>query len=589
MDTHNLIDITADSRAATHLFGPPATFEPGVAQVSKALTATPVHLHVEGLRAWITPALAEVAALLQCPRRRFGSRGLLGCPLVSEQVPFSTVDPNGRLCFPVGYVPRVLELLAARNMPVTITRCQDRIAHLALDAAVLAGAGAPGHAILQATQRQPVGRIILRYRHQVIRFLALICRAYPQAQIAIAVSTSAEAKQFSWLLEKTRQFGRVEIFNGRGMRYPARITVTTYGSLKGLGGPIQPKDILLLVEPAKALNRIEGTSVWASQIFAQRTYALEVGIGRPDPYPDFVIEGMAGRVIHSQVTQPQYDLIRLPPLDDAGSDRSLTNLQRQRLRWHDRRCNARVAAVAVALAVGDARAMRRLGIPTAALIPCGTPRHTVLLVDSVEQGRELQRLLPGWPLLHQPPEGPPAKLPEIPVRIITIVCARATRPRADIVIYTGDGDPRALVRPAPSPTPRMVLAEFGVHCRPRPLAVCGMGTREVAPRSQVEPGAAAGVHGRIRPEAAYGTGTSKAALEPPMSLGGETGVQGRIRHSAVFGMGTDEATPEPFPGSGANSSRITGEHSHACAGRQHPPHPVHTASMVGGAPANTPR
>lgn len=140
----------------------------------------------------------------------------------------------------------------------------------------------------------------------------------------------------------------------------------------------------------------------------------------------------------------QINVVWLPPAAYPAA-REWSALERKRnLIWHNPHRNRRIATTAASLADGDQRALQAGGVMAVndVVLPLNDlgGLTMALIVENVEHGRQLLKLLHGWELLWQPQMV--LDFGEIPCRsIVTLAVADERRLLANAVIYAaGCGD-----------------------------------------------------------------------------------------------------------------------------------------------------
>jgi hypothetical protein len=115
--------------------------------------------------------------------------------------------------------------------------------------------------------------------------------------------------------------------------------------------------------------------------------------------------------------------------------------------WHNRVRNEFIATLAGGLTGGEDRVLFEHGLlhPDAILPTAGEGgRRVVILVESTEHGRQLTRLLPGWPLYSSPTASAGSRPPDagLPRRcVLTLVAANGPHSvDVDVLVRAGGGE-----------------------------------------------------------------------------------------------------------------------------------------------------
>jgi hypothetical protein len=386
----------------------------------------------EGM-ALLDPPVPLLEPLLEYRRRTFVLAGPTG---VLEQINEFTLcgfDREGRLTITAGMLPRVCQVLREHGYRVRIENLTKERA-LELEDNVLGECSDYDETLLTQIMQNPLGQIHVQHDDDAIDKCVLIGRAFPKAQIVVAVATRKQA----WKVH-----GRL----GNALKQPVglcmsgicqtetHLLVATFWHLpRDLAGKI---DILLLpfgVESTgdEATNAVIGMK-------SPRQYAFFQPQRRLDHLVQLRLEQLAGRPIFLVRKRRVRVRVLMMPLPDHAIAAGINALDRKRsLIWHNSIRNKRIAEVASAVAARDIRALRRLGFrdEDMTVMHFRAPR-IVILVETPEHGRKLLPLLPGWKMLDLMPKDETASPQKPTTREPVIVTAAfaATKPiRADVVI-----------------------------------------------------------------------------------------------------------------------------------------------------------
>jgi len=358
-----------------------------------------ISIIISGGVALIDPPVAQIAEMLTFPKTTFVPGGPYGCQAETQTHCLYTSDFRQRMAVPLGLLPRIIRHLEGLGGAVSVTDLRVfGPGHIA-DAAVVAAAG-DYQPMLLAIARHTEGQLELAHRKDIRAALKAICQAYPAARIAIATATRKQA--WWWWRKLTKRLKqRVGLaVGGTNVTAQYRITVYSYTYLNTLRGP--RVDILLLVDPLTAFGEKAKEGLGHVGLDARRTFALTTPSMTLRSTERLLLETMTGPVIYQPMPEPVVTVEML----DAPSfpcTRGLDALAyKQTAYWGNDARNDRIAAAARAIAERNLARLGELGMTIAAgaELPAGDqPGKVIILTESVEQGRELLRRLPGWELL----------------------------------------------------------------------------------------------------------------------------------------------------------------------------------------------
>jgi hypothetical protein len=415
-------------------------------------TADDVTIVMDGPLARVAPACEDVLG----PLLRYGGYGCAaggprGYRLERRPGRAYRRGRDGQLVTLAGLVPRLrreLERQGRRVVLVSGPTGQDT--RLVPDQGLLDAAAGEARAYLRALIGNQRGQVLIGPDGQLVGLIGLGCRLFPRARALVVTTTrrrvGALARRLGRLLPGSVAAG---VRLGAGPHLGARVLVTTRQSFGHAAHDTDPFDWLLF---ADACRVIDASVSWPGLAAIKRQKV--VGFVRrgevPSPATRLYLEGVCGPVIY-EAPGPGGRQARVrvifaePPLTPkCGAGDALAH--KRQCVWHNESRNRALAVLATALAAGDDEPLRRQGLlrpdlrlPVAGLIG----RRVAVLVESTEHGRELTRLLPGWPLCaslpspvgsRRPASGPPTR------GILTLAAATAAGPLdVDVLVRAGGG------------------------------------------------------------------------------------------------------------------------------------------------------
>ena len=300
-----------------------------------------------------------------------------------------------------GCVPRVKRCLEQRGHAVTIMdhRVPDAHFDLATASRVVNTEGRfPGLAARLRASRE--GIIEVETGRQHLEMIAAMCLLSPQTKFLVACRTIEAARK---LAENLRPYlgTEVDAVHGHNWWYSCRVVCCTFGSLDR--SDPQEWDVLIF---ADAFDGVQKTNELARGDYVhRRVYAL-VAPSRPRSQTDqLLFETLAGEVIYRdpecrQEARPNLSVAFASHSSLSIPEQSSPRERRMSLRSDEQR-NRAIAELATALSTGDASSYRNLelNLPLTEGLPAlGSDPGVIVMVDSVEHGEQLQRLLPSWRL-----------------------------------------------------------------------------------------------------------------------------------------------------------------------------------------------
>jgi hypothetical protein len=407
-----------------------------------------------GACANIHPAPPEMFEELLVDRQRFLSDGRGGLRREAQPQCLFDLDPDGGVNVPAGLVPRLAAAARRAGYRVDIQdhgeppRAAPSPEFVGLiDNARLDLAGS-----LAGNRR---GVIEVRSAQDKLSMVELVARVFTLRPIAIVTKSRREARTICWHLGRTLA-EPVECCIRGSVRPDARIRVGTINNLD-----LTVAGVVVFVDATQILHK----DVPGRLMILRRTriYGLLGDHFAPSRRERLLIEAYAGPVIG-----------RLgPPGERSGDvraafaswpgrnrpDEPLGLIWKRRSIWHNPDRNAAIARLAEALAGGDLATLWTYGLFLDGEddLGHGEKQRVVVLVESLEHGRELGRLLPGWRVLganeacladsneHELAGPIPAGQKKYPDRVImTLAFAHGLGSLETDVIIRADGTPWAL-------------------------------------------------------------------------------------------------------------------------------------------------
>jgi hypothetical protein len=376
----------------------------------------PVNVNILGsltqVDSTVAPILAEVFAYT-CKRRV--REGQDSHTLVQAKS-FCGGDVDAAM-FPTGLVPTAKRRLEAEGFTVEIIDHRRDRQPLVPDQQVCDQLEPDEKELIQAIQKNRLGQIHVRSEQDVYRLTAVVCRVFPTSNVLVLVSSHKQVAAvfdgFAWLL--AHRIGRIK--GGRSdlescQRQIASVASCALRETKGW-------DIVLMPDGRQAIR----DKFWREIIEANpnRLFGFFVPNGKQlSPRQHLMLEGVLGSVVHQSPgldgTAARVQAAVLPPQAQANASRQGILAVNS------------AAALALATCDGNTPLLNQYGMPASFLQFAGRADcRTVLIVDSVEEARQMLPLLPGWCVKQHLPQLEDSPLPRPLTRVVL------TRQRAELI------------------------------------------------------------------------------------------------------------------------------------------------------------
>jgi hypothetical protein len=392
----------------------------------------------------------EIEHLLAYTLRQYSAHdGPTGYTHSDTEVDLSHPTRASQVIFPPGLIPRIHMALREAGYQVEIEDLREPSPRFVVDEDHVARLGGSQRAIVAAVAREHLGQIEVRGPSDAAKVAARICRAFPRARILLATATKRAAWRL-WHHLQPRLHEPIGLRAGNTRHPGGRLLVSTFALLPG--DTDGEWDALIVPRGEDAVT--ESAIHHYRRIVFPRVYAFVDPHRRPDVHDDLRLVCLAGPVIHTLCPSRVPTRVVLVPGPGRPPRTWGSPLERKRaLYWHHKERNELIATLARALVAGDDTVLCRHGLAADAArrTSTGTPR-VAILVESLEHGRRLARLPPGWALSALPTfDGPlPQKHPRGAPQIVTMSYAAIRRVRADILIRASGGDGPLDVRGFPA-------------------------------------------------------------------------------------------------------------------------------------------
>ncbi len=310
------------------------------------------------------------------------------------------------LMIPIGCIERVVRHLAQMGYESQVEDCRNRSdypcqveeRHVAEAEAIV-----PGLAATLAVHRE--GIIEVGGGNRKTNLLGTMCQLFHGARIFIACKT-IEATQTIATELGAFLGGEVEAVHGWNWQSSCRVVCGTFGSLDRSDSA----DWQILIF-ADAFEGIQETNRFARAAYRhRRLYALVDLRKQRSPRDELLFETLAGPVIYRDPQcrqRPVTEFLAAFATHASCESQLLDNARDRRVAlWRDTRRNQAVADVALAISCGDESPLWERGLflqDDQSLSSLGSRPGVIVMVDSVEHGERLRRLLPGWHFFHGRP------------------------------------------------------------------------------------------------------------------------------------------------------------------------------------------
>lgn len=400
-----------------------------------------------GRTASIRPCLPGLIDLLAERRLMFvADEGPTGYRAEEAEDVCHKLGPGGTMTVDVGLLPRVLRILDDHDCPYRVDDRRERPPGLRPDESVLDAGNRRERGLIDALMGEPQGQIEVAGSRTAVETCVTICRAFPEAKIAIAVASKKQARRV-WRNLTRKVCERVTIATTGTWIHRTRLLVGTF--LRIPYWTVGQWDALLLPFAEEATG--SAATFMISRMQFPRVYAL-VAPQRPiDRRTALQLEAIAGPVI-VPLGRPRVAvrvvMLQAPKCAIALAN-NVTALERKRtLYWGNVARNAFIATVARAVADNDWSALEEFGIAERDVERTRTDgdRRVALLVESTEHAHALSTLLPGWSIRaagQRKMSGTAfTGTSVVTPKIMTVAYAAKRRIRADVLIRaTGTDSP----------------------------------------------------------------------------------------------------------------------------------------------------
>jgi hypothetical protein len=417
--------------------------------------------------------------------------GPRGYRLERRPAPLYRDDGRGRLVTLAGLVPRLERELTALGRRVVVRDATPVSPRLVPDRRALAGVDAEDAAYLRAVLRHRRGQAVIAHDQQPVGLIAAACRLYPAARALVVAPTRRRVAALARRLA-ARLRGQVAttVGLGAGPHLGARVLVTTTHTFPHAARDTDPFELLFFADAARSVDAaVAGAGLVAIQ--HQKVFGfVRRGEVRSEAAGLF-LEGVCGPVIYEA---PGWDgrdarvrvIVVEAPWSPAVTAATALDYKKQAV-WHNRVRNEFIAALAGGLTGGEDHVLFGRGLlhRDTALPAAGEGgRRVVVLVESTEHGRQLRRLLPGWPLFSSPTAAAGSRPPDSGLpqsSIVTLVAARALHNVDVAVLVRAGGGAGTLEVPGYPPPATEARSEVAVI----DLADGGGDTAEADTRSRL--------------------------------------------------------------------------------------------------------
>lgn len=364
---------------------------------------TMVRITVRGHLAQVVPSCDQILEPdLRYSRREYRADGPRGVACSSRSFRLFGCREDGHGVFPAGLVDRVAARLTASGRTVQITDVTPANKRLVIKRSAARPATDAEDALAECVLGRARGQITYRRKLDQTNSLAALTRLFPRACITIATATRPAAKAIRRSLSR-RLSEAIGLYTEGRRRSHERLRVGTFGSLDpGMG------DLIIAADATESLG-VSATD-FLTAIRDQKLFAFVPDFAPMSRSERLRIEALFGPIVfmlgggRGSVRDVRVLVADAPPFRQRSVKLDVT-WKRESI-WHNAARNQAVATLALALGDGDAESLVRYGrcvFSWDERSGCvSAERRIVVLVESPEHGRELARLLPGWPLLVGP-------------------------------------------------------------------------------------------------------------------------------------------------------------------------------------------
>lgn len=355
---------------------------------------------------WATmePVVPEVRARLGRPTWEFAAGGSLGREArpvrdvtLTDVLTRREIDgdrvvvPVEYQMMPQGLVPVVASWLTDMRYPHTIEDERTDSGRWLRDQSD-AYLPKPRRAVVRAVAENRAVRVVGLRVEEIVRAVVDVAAAYPQARIAVAVTSKGMLNRVRWKL-KTALPEPLGVYTARHHQ-PQRVAVGLI--MQFPRGEIGAWDLLVLPFADRAVGD-NALRVATSAAF-RRILAFTPGRAVPDANVAWRMHVVAGAVWPPDRPKPPVTAVVLDAHGTRPADPGTAYQEKVALYWDNPRRNRRVAQVAKWLATGKAGTIRALGgdadLTTTMTEAAGAGVN--ILVESLRHARALAALLPGW-------------------------------------------------------------------------------------------------------------------------------------------------------------------------------------------------
>ncbi len=311
------------------------------------------------------------------------------------------------LMIPIGCIDRVVRHFAHLGYEAQVEDRRNRTEYpCQIDESNVADAEAivPGLAAAVASHIEGVFEVDNGNRR--VHLLGAMCQLFHGARIFIACKTIAATHEIAAQLGMYLG-GEVEGVHGWNWQSSCRVVCGTFGSLDRS----DPADWHILVFADAFEGICEANRFARADYGHRRIYGLVDPRRLQSPRQQLLIETLAGPVIYRDPQcrqRPATELLAAFAIHASGDNQLLETARDRRVRlWNDLRRNQAIADVALASASGDEATLCEYGLCLQggqSLSTLGPRPGVIVIVDSVDHGERLHRLLPGWHFFDGRPE-----------------------------------------------------------------------------------------------------------------------------------------------------------------------------------------